>query len=152
MIVTLSAPDSNDPHRKQASYTERKIADDFFKRGAEAMKRQDWDYVCQMIRTAVDLVPEVLLYRGVLRRVTEKRYRHNGTGAAMASMKLRPTKASIKKCGLQSDWKSIAKLCEDGLAINPWDQALHSDLGNALRLMGYEEVAVWCFHRAGELE
>ena len=144
MVVTLSSPDPNDH--------ERQVAQDCFKRGTAAMMNQNWEYACQMFRTAVELVPGNLLFRRSLRGVTERRYQDNGTGASMASMKLRTTKASIRECQMRGDWKSIAKLCESGLAINSWDHALHLDLGNALRSMGYEEVAVWCFQRAAELE
>ncbi|MDB5335881.1 MAG: Tetratricopeptide domain protein [Planctomycetaceae bacterium] len=124
------------------------IAKDCFKRGTEAMMKQNWEYSCQMFRTAVDLVPDNQLYRASLRGVTEKRYNNNQSGAAMAGMKLMTTKATIKKCRMQSDWKSIAKMCEDGLAINPWDAQLNADLGEALTHIGYTDPAVYSYERA----
>ena len=126
----------------------KKLATDCFKRGTEAMMKQNYEYSCQMFRTAIDLVPDNLLWRQSLRGVTEKRYNNNGTGAAMAGMKLMKTKATIKKCRMQSDWKSIAKMCEDGLAINPWDPQLNADLGEALNHIGYIEPAEYCYQRA----
>ncbi len=126
----------------------KKLATDCFKRGTEAMMKQNWEYSCQMFRTAVDLVPDNQLYRQSLRGATEKRYNNNQQGAAMAGMKLMTTKATIKKCRMQSDWKSIAKLCEDGLAINPWDPQLNADLGDALTHIGYIEPAGNCYERA----
>ncbi len=124
------------------------IAKDCFKRGTEAMMKQNWEYSCQMFKTAVELVPDNLVYRQSLRGVTEKRYNNNQSGAAMAGMKLMTTKATIKKCRMQSDWKQIAKLSEDGLAINPWDPQLNADLGDALTNLGYIEPAGYCYERA----
>ena len=126
----------------------KKLATDCFKRGTEAMMKQNWDYSCQMFRTAVDMVPENLLYRQSLRGVTEKRFNNNGTGASMSGMRLAGTKVSIKKSRMQSDWNSILKLCEDGLMVNPWEPSLNADLGDALHAVGFLEPALYCFMRA----
>lgn len=126
----------------------KKLATDCFKRGTEAMMKQNWEYSCQMFRQAVNMVPENLLYRQSLRGVTEKRYNNNGSGASMSGMRLMTTKGSIKKSRMQSDWASIITLCEDGLALNPWDPGLNADLGDALNAVGFVEPAVYCFERA----
>jgi len=126
----------------------KKLAADCFKRGTEAMMKQNWDYSCEMFRNAVNLVPENLLFRQSLRGATEKKYNNNGTGASMAGMRLMGTKTSLKKSMMQKDWKTIVQTAEDGLAVNPWDASLNGDLGYALVELGYVEIAVYCYERA----
>ncbi|MES2789904.1 MAG: tetratricopeptide repeat protein [Planctomycetota bacterium] len=126
----------------------KKLATDCFKRGTEAMMKQNWEYSCEMFRQSVNLVPENLLYRQSLRGATERRYNNNGTGASMVGMRLMGTKASIKKSRMQSDWNSVITSCEDGLALNPWDAGLQADLGDALNAVGFLEPALFCFERA----
>lgn len=126
----------------------KKIATDCFKRGNEAMIKQNWEYCCQMFRQSVDLVPENLLFRQSLRGVTERRYNSNGTGATGSGLRLMGTRAAIKKNRMQSDWKSVMKTCEDGLALNPWDSGMQADLGDALKALGYLEPALWSYERA----
>lgn len=124
------------------------IAKDCFKRGTEAMVKQNWGYSCEMFRNAVNLVPGNLLYRQSLRGVQEKQYNNNGTGASMASMRLSGTKMSLKKSMMQKDWKTIQQTAEDGLAINPWDPSLNADLGFALKELGFPDIAMFCYERA----
>lgn len=112
------------------------------------MMKQNYEYSCQMFRTAIDLVPDNLLWRQSLRAVTEKRYNNNGTGAAMAGMKLRSTKSAIQQYRRQGNWMAVAKLCEDGLAINPWGLELNANLGDAAHILGWVEIARWCRFRA----
>lgn len=126
----------------------KKLAADCFKRGTEAMMKQNWEYSCAMFRQSVNMVPENLLYRQSLRGATEKRYNNNGSGASMAGMKLMATKASLKKSRMQSDWNTIISLCEDGLAVNPWDPQLNADLGEALNNQGFIEPAEYSYQRA----
>ncbi len=126
----------------------KKLAADCFKRGTEAMMKQNWEYSCQMFRQSTNLVPENLLYRQSLRGATEKRYNGNGTGAAMSGMRLMGIKTSIKKSRMQSDWNAVINSAEDGLALNPWDHSLNADLGDALSAVGFTDGAVFAYERA----
>lgn len=126
----------------------KKLAADCFKRGTEAMMKNNWEYSCEMFRQSVNLVPENLLYRQSLRGATEKKYNNNGTGAPMVGMRLMGTKASIKKSRMQSDWNSVINTAEDGLALNPWDPSLNADLGDALSAVGFTDVAVFAYECA----
>lgn len=129
---------------------------DCFKRGTEAMMKQNWDYTCEMFRQCVNLVPENLLYRQSLRGATQKKYNNNKTGiktgASMAGMRMMTIKASIKKCRMSNDWDAVINHCEDGLAINPWDHALMADLSGALQVLGFRDVASWCIDEALKLD
>jgi tetratricopeptide (TPR) repeat protein len=126
----------------------KKLAADCFKRGNEAMMKQNWDYSCEMFRQCVNLVPENLLFRQSLRGVTEKKYNNNGTGAAMSGMRLMAIKGTIKKSRMQTDWNSIIQTAEDGLAVNPWDPSLNADLGDALSAVGFTDGAVFAYEKA----
>jgi tetratricopeptide (TPR) repeat protein len=126
----------------------RKLAADCWKRGTEAMMKSNWDYSISMFREATKLVPDNLIYRQSLRGCEEKKYNGNGSGAAMAGMKLMGTRGKIKKAHYSKDWDTIEQAAEDGLAINPWDPQLNADLGKALREFGFTEVAVYSYERA----
>src|SRR5262249_35207417 len=127
---------------------DRSAADEAFKQGVQAMRNKNWEYSCRMFRRSVDLVPEKLLFRQCLRGATEKTYNDNKTGASMPGMRLMSTKAMIRKSRISSDWSAVINLCEDGLAINPWDHALMADLADALQMMGFMDAAAWSIYEA----
>jgi tetratricopeptide (TPR) repeat protein len=126
----------------------KKLAADCFKRGTEAMIKQNWEYSCEMFRNSVNLVPDNLLFRQSLRGAQENKYNKNGTGASMAGMRLMGTKTSLKKSMMQKDWKSVLQTAEDGLAINPWDSGMNADLGYALKELGFPDIAIFSYERA----
>ena len=49
-----------------------KIAGDCWKRGTEALGKQNWDYAIEMFRQASKFVSDNLLYRETLRGAEEK--------------------------------------------------------------------------------
>ena len=119
----------------------KKIAADCWKKGSEAMIKENWDYAIEMFGKAVALVPDNLLYRQTLRGVERKKYGDNGSGAKMSGLRLTKVRTRIKACRLKKDWSGIDRATEDGLKINPWDAALLFDLGIAARERGFTEVA-----------
>lgn len=128
----------------------KKIAIDCFRKGTEAMEKVNWDYAIDMFGQCVALVPENALYRKTLRGCESRKYRDNGSGARMASMKLMKTRGLIKKHKLKSDWRAIDRTAEDGLKINPWDPQLNAHLGEACHELGFDEVAVFAYSKAVE--
>jgi tetratricopeptide (TPR) repeat protein len=126
----------------------RKMAADCWKRGNEAVPKENWDYAIQMYFTSVKLVPDNFLYRQSLRFTEYKKYGDNKTGARMAGMKLMPVKGRIKKCRMSKDWAGLADACEDGLEVNPWDPQLGAELGDALKELGYQEVAKFAYEES----
>ncbi|TWU14251.1 cellulose synthase subunit BcsC [Symmachiella macrocystis] len=141
-----------------------KIAGDCWKRGTEALGKQNWDYAIEMFRQAVRLVPDNKLYRETLRGAAEKKYKNNGSGARMANAKLMGLRTKLKKARMMKDWESVDKLAEDGFAINPWDGQLNHDLGDACAARGeaatdagddslasgFQSIAVFSYQRALE--
>jgi tetratricopeptide (TPR) repeat protein len=120
----------------------KKIAADCWKKGSEAMSKENWDYAIEMCGKAVLLVPDNLLYRQTLRGVERRKYGENGTGAKMSGLKIAPIRARIKKGRLKKDWSAVDRAAEDGLKLNPWDAQLLFELGQSAREQGFTEVAV----------
>jgi len=129
-----------------------KIAADCWRRGNEAIPKENWDYAIQMYSTSVKLKPDNLAYRQSLRGTEYKKYDDNKTGARMAGVKLMAVKGRLKKCRMSKDWAGQAEACEEGLAVNPWDVQLGTDLGDALKELGYQEVAKFAYEEVMKIE
>lgn len=128
----------------------KKMAADCFRRGTEAMQKDNWDYAIQMFLQCVRMVPDNLLFRQTLRGTEKKKYGNNKSGAKMGGMKLMGPRGKIKKGKLQKNWKAVDLACEEGLMINPWDAQLNADLGEACINQEYKEIAVYAYECAVE--
>ena len=126
------------------------IAAGCWKRGSEALGRENWDYAIQMFTQAATLEPDNLVYRQSLRGAECRKYKNNKTGARMASAKLLGIRGRIKKAKLKEDWKTADIEAEKGLAINPWDVQLNVDMAEACAARYFREVAAWGYRRALE--
>lgn len=129
-----------------------KIAAACWKRGSEAMAKEDWDFAIQMYSQSVQLVPNNLMYRQSLRGVEYRKYGNNKSGAKMAGAKLMGVKGLIKKARMQKNWEQVDQQAEAGLQVNPWDVQLNADVGQACRERGFDDVAVYAYEKAFELE
>lgn len=125
-----------------------RIAAECWKKGNEALPKENWDYAIQMYGTSVKLVPDNLMYRQSLRGTEFKKYDDNGTGAKMASMKLVGVKGKIKKARIQKNWAALDEAAEEGLQVNPWDPQLSADVGDACKELGYQEVAIFAYQHS----
>lgn len=128
----------------------KKLAADCFRRGTEAMQKQNWDYAIQMFSQCVRFVPDNLLFRQTLRGAERKKYGDNKTGAKMTGMKLMGPRGRIKKGQMKKEWNLVDLACEEGLAINPWDAQLNGDLGAACVHLEFKEIAVYAYECAVE--
>lgn len=126
----------------------QKIAAECYRKGAEAMGKEHWDYAIDMFGKCVALVPDNLMYRQVLRGCEHRKYNNNKTGAKMAGMRLMKVRATIKKARMRQDWPAVAQAAEEGLTVNPWDAALNFDLGTACSELGHREVAKYALEEA----
>lgn len=116
-----------------------------YRRGVEAMERRDWDVASEMFAVSVDLCPDKLNFRQLLRNSVCKRYRDNKTGAGGAApFRLKGLYAAVRKAMGAEDWLLADRLCEQGLALNPWDVFLNANLGRVARRRGFLEVARFC--------
>lgn len=130
----------------------KKIAAACWKRGSEAMAREDWDFAIAMYSQSVTLDPENLVYRQSLRGCECRKFGNNKTGAKMAGTRLMGTRGMIKKARMQKNWEQVDHQAEAGLQLNPWDAQLNADVGEACRERGFDEVAVYAFERAFEAD
>jgi tetratricopeptide (TPR) repeat protein len=131
---------------------QKKIAADCWKRGNEAVPKENWDYAIQMYSTSVKFEPDNLMFRQSLRFTEYKKYGDNRTGAKMAGMRLMGVRGRIKKCRMGKDWKGVAEAAEEGLTVNPWDAQLNADLGDACVQLGFQEVAVFSYTESLKIE
>ena len=126
----------------------KKIAADCWRKGTEAMAKENWDYAIDMFTKSVVLVPDNLTYRQTLRGCQRRKYNDNGSGARMAGVKLMGIRGKVKKAKLQKNWKSVDQASEAGLRVNPWDGPMNADMGEACRELGHEDCAIYGYQLA----
>lgn len=127
-------------------------AQDWFKKGTDAMNRQNWDFAVECFGNSVKMKPDVVLYRQTKHGCCRKMYGDNGSGAKMAGMKLMGIRGKIKKARGKQDWAGMDQLAEDGLSVNPWDAQLYCHLGEAAAELERGEIAAYAFTKAVELD
>jgi len=142
--VLHESVESMDPREKGAQ--------DWFKKGTEAMAHQNWAYAIEAFGKCVALMPELLLYRQSKHGCIRKSFNNNGSGAKMAGMRLIGIRGRIKKCRMQKDWKGVEAAAEEGLLVNPWDAQLMYDLGEACQTQINNNVARYALERAVEYD
>jgi tetratricopeptide (TPR) repeat protein len=119
-----------------------KLCAECWRKGTEAMQKQNWDYAIQMFGTCVNLKPENKVYRETLRGCTKRKYDDNKTGAGgLAKAKLMGIRSRIKKARGSENWEEVDKAAEEGLQINPWDPALNVDVAEAAKKREFMDVA-----------
>ena len=120
-------------------------AQEWFKKGNEAMGRQNWDFAVECFSNAVKMKSDVVLFRQTRHLCCRKLYGDNGTGAKMAGMKLMGIRGKIKKARGKEDWAAMDQHAEEGLAVNPWDGQLLADLGEACAAQDRGELAAYAY-------
>ena len=128
----------------------KKIAADCWRRGNEALSKENWDYSIEMFSTAVKLDPEALLYRQTKRGAERKKYGDNSSGSKMGVLKLAGVKTKLKNSRRKKDWAAVDQIAEEGLSINPWDPVLNADMAEACQNQGYEDAAIFGYKMAIE--
>lgn len=130
----------------------KKIAAACWKRGSEAMAKESWDFAIDMFAQCVNLVPGNLMYRQTLRGVEYRKYGNNKTGARMSGPKLMRIRSKIGLAKRGKNWDALDQEAENGLKVNPWDPALNADVALACKERDYDEVAVFCYEKAVEMD
>ncbi len=129
----------------------KRLAADCFKKGTEAMAKQNWDYAIEMVGQAVKFDPANLLFRQTLRGVERRKY-PKGTSAKMAGMRLMGVKGSIKKSRMTKNWTALDQSAEEGLTLSPWDGDLNADMAEATSNLGFTDVAAQGYRYAVEID
>jgi tetratricopeptide (TPR) repeat protein len=130
----------------------RQIAAASWRKGTEALSKENWDFAIEMFGQCAMLIPDNLAYRQTLRGCEEKKYKNNGSGASMAGMRLMGIRNKIKKSRGAKNWAEMDQAAEEGLAVNPWDAQLNADLGEAAGQAGHDDVSVFSYQRAVKAE
>lgn len=148
MAAVATADDDGSPSSGGNNDAKRRIAGMCWKKGTDAMSKENWDYCIEMFGQCVTLVPDNLVYRQTLRNCEFRKYKNNKTGASMSGMRLMGTRGKVKKARNAKNWAEMAVAAEEGLTVNPWDAQLNADLGEAARMLGYDDVAIFGFQMA----
>ena len=130
----------------------KKIAAACWKRGSEAMAKESWDFAIDMYAQCVNLDPGNLMYRQTLRGVEYRKYGNNKTGARMSGPKMMGIRAKISRARRSKNWDQLDIEAENGLKVNPWDSGLNADAALACQERGFDEVAVFCYEKAVEMD
>lgn len=128
----------------------KRIAAECFRKGTEAMNKENWDYAIDMFSKSMLMEADNLMFRQTRHGCIRKKYKDNGTGAKMAGMKLMKFRGKIKKALGKEEWDAADKLAEEGLAINPWDSQLLIDLGAACEGRDWGSIAQYAYEKAVE--
>ncbi len=134
------------------SVDKKKIAAACWQRASQSLAKQDWDFAIEMLSQCVTLVPDNLMYRQTLRGAEQKKYGDNKSGARFAGTKLMGVKSKIGMARRSKNWEQLDLEAERGLQVNPWDAGLNSDVGEACRERGFDEVAVFAYGAAVQSE
>jgi tetratricopeptide (TPR) repeat protein len=128
----------------------KKIAADCFRKGNDAMEKRNFDYAVKMHSSAVQLVPDNLMFRQTLRGCERYLYENNKKGAKFARLRLRlrGIRGKIRKARSKSNWAALDQAAESGLTLNPWNAQLNSDMGDACFQLGYTELAEYGYKNA----
>lgn len=128
----------------------QKIANQWWRKGTDALAKQNWDYAIDAFGRAIEQVPENLVYRQSYRGAICKKYGDNKSGARMSGAKLMGTRTRIKKARMQSKWEQVDQEATKGLAVNPWDPSLNAEIAEACSNLGYSDAAQFFFEKALE--
>lgn len=127
-------------------------AQEWYKKGTDAMSRQTWDFAVECFSNAVKMKPDNVLYRQTKHLACRKMHGDNGTGARMAGMKLMGIRGKAKKARMNKDWKTLDTVAEEGMAVNPWDATLLGDIGLSASELDRGEIAVYAYDKAVEAD
>lgn len=128
----------------------KKIAADCFRKGNDAMEKRNFDYAVKMHSSAVQLVPDNLMFRQTLRGCERYLYANNKKGAKFARLRLRlrRVRGKIRKARSKSNWTALDQAAEQGMTLNPWNSQLNADMGDACFHLGYTELAEFGYKNA----
>ena len=127
-------------------------AQEWYKKGTDAMNRQNWDFAVDCFGNSVKMKPDIVLFRQTKHGCCKKMYGDNGSGAKMAGMKLMAVRSKIKRARSKKDWDAMDKAAEDGLMVNPWDSQLYADLGQASKELDRGEIAAYAYSAAVNID
>lgn len=127
-------------------------AQEWYKKGTDAMSRQTWDFAVECFTNAVKMKPDVVLFRQTRHLSCRKLHGDNGTGARMAGVKLMGTRGKCKKARMSKDWTTLDTAAEEGMTVNPWDGQLFADIGLAATELDRGEIADYAYGMACEID
>lgn len=126
----------------------KKAAQEWFGKGSEALKKENFPYAAECFGTAVKMQPDNVVYRQTRHGSLERLYGNNGSGARMASVRVMGIRGKIKKARLQKNWSAVDQAAEEGLSLNPWDAQMYAEVGEAAVNREAADVAKYAWSKA----
>jgi tetratricopeptide (TPR) repeat protein len=132
-IVTMSSPsDQNSDDKAKA----------FFGYGNDAAQKGNDVYAAQMYREACKIAPENLVYRQSLRGVQRRKFGNDPSKVGkMVGLKLQPLRMKIGMAKSRQKWPEVLDLCEEVLAMSPWDLDASMNAAEAAEHLGFKKIA-----------
>jgi len=125
-----------------------RAAQDWFRKGTEALQKENFKYAVECFGTSAKMKPDNVLYRQTRHGSIERMYGNNGTGAKMASVRVVGIKGRIKKGRMKKDWLAVDLAAEEGVFVNPWDPQMFAEIGQSAVEREYWEVAKYAWSKA----
>lgn len=125
-----------------------RAAQDWFRKGTEALQKENYKYAIECFGTSSRMKPDNVLFRQTRHGSIERLYDNNGTGAKMASVRIMGIRGRIKKARMKKDWSAVDLAAEEGVSLNPWDPQLFAEIGAAAVEREYWEVAKYAWAKA----
>lgn len=129
-----------------------RVALECFSKGNDSLKRGDYDYAIEMFFQCAKLVPDRLQFRQALRAAEYKKYNNNKKGAIGASLRMKPSQASLAFAKSRKKWADVVEAAEEALKLNPWESGILFDLAKGLRELSANESAIWVAQCAADVD
>lgn len=136
--------DWNEP----ASDLNAKQALECFVDAGQAIQNQKWKRAIELCAAAVNLAPDNVLYRQLLRAVERRIYNNNKTGSCFALPRIATLRSRINEARECRNWVDLDRAAEEGLQLNPWDSQFNADLGDAARECAFLSIAQFAYETA----
>lgn len=130
------------PGRQPLSPAVRRRLQALFEHGTKTSSTGQFDYANDLYTQCIVGDPANPLYAKAFLANLNKKYNNNKKGAAMSGVRVVGTKTAMKKLGMQKKWSDMIKTGLEGLAINPWDMGLLSEVARACEEQDFAEAEV----------
>ncbi|MEQ9411881.1 MAG: hypothetical protein RIK87_29470 [Fuerstiella sp.] len=129
-----------------------RAAEQWFRKGTEAMNARQWDYAIEALSNAVRLSPETLLYRQVKYRCCRKRQKVSDGASGRASVKMVDIRRKLLQSQVQKDWAAVSRWAEEGVVLQPWDPQMFAHIAAAAVEQQHVDVARYTWSIALKLD
>lgn len=125
-------------------------AEQWFRKGTEAMNGRQWDYAIECLSNAIRLSPNALEYRQLKYRSCRKK--HKSGESSRTSVKLVDIRRKLLQAKMTKNWAGVDKWAEEGIVHQPWDPQFFAHVAVACMEMQHKDVARYAWIMALKLD